>query len=82
MPHFFDQTFKNPFVTISYPLPTARTVFYASKVYTNEVRKSSETFEWDYMGSEIASGDRTWSVYASYWFSMSSPMNYDQITRK
>jgi len=73
LPGFFEQTFSNPFVTISYPLPFETMVFYQAKVYPDIVRMAGETLYWNYRGTTQDSGD-TWSVYSEYWFTMSQPM--------
>jgi len=39
LPQFIDQSFKNPFVTISYP-PFPHAMFYQAKVHENSVVKS------------------------------------------
>mmetsp|Transcript_8725 Transcript_8725/g.21513 ORF Transcript_8725/g.21513 Transcript_8725/m.21513 type:complete len:131 (-) Transcript_8725:216-608(-) len=80
LPPFIVQSFANPFVTISYPMPITTTKFYQAKVYpVGNVMSCSQTFEWHYKnGSDIKSNSETWSVFSSYWFSMSKPMSYDQ----
>ena len=81
LPQFMHQTFENPFVSISYP-PFAQPYFYTCGLYANKVVMSSGTFEWDYKKSNIVSIEDTQMVYAEYWFWMSSPMSYEQITSK
>ena len=75
LPGFFEQTFENPFITISYPLPFPKTVFYQARVYPDTLRNASETFYWDYRGTTVQNSEDTSSVYSEYWFTMSQPMN-------
>ena len=82
MPQFFVRTWTNPVVSISYP-PFPRPHFYQAAVYpVGDVFKTTEDWEWDYRGSTLKSGENTSSVYAAYWFTMSWPMNYEQITSR
>lgn len=74
LPSFFEQTFANPFVTISYPLPFPTMVFYQADVYPDTIRMASETFEWNYRGTTVRDSWDTWSVYSEYYFTMSQPM--------
>jgi hypothetical protein len=75
LPNFFEQTLANPFVTLSYPTPTKRMVFYEAKVYTEKNRNAQENFYWNYKGSTVQNGLDTQSVFSKYFFTMSSPMN-------
>ncbi len=74
LPGFFEQTFANPFVTISYPLPFSTMVFYQANVYPDTVRMASETFYWNYRGTTVRDSWDTWSVYSEYSFTMSWAM--------
>ena len=74
MPNFYAQTFENPFVTMSYPLPRAKLVFYQSIVEQGETRIADEEFYWNYKGTTVIKSESTKSVYANYSFSMSWPM--------
>jgi hypothetical protein len=75
LPSFFEQTYANPYVTISYPLPFSKMVFFQIKVYPDTVRMASETFDWNYRGTTVQDSEDTWSVYSEYWFTMSWPMS-------
>lgn len=79
MPNFYAQTFENPFVTLSYPLPRRKMVFYQSTVEPGETQVASEKFYWNYKGTRVRKSDSTKSVYANYSFSMSWPMNAKQF---
>jgi len=75
LPHFMEQTYLNPFVTVSYPLPFAKMVFYRARVYPRTIISSTETFRWNYKGTVVSQGDDTQSVYTDYGFTMSKLMN-------
>ena len=75
LPGFFEQTFANPFVTISYPMPFPKMVFYQARVYPDTVMKADETFYWNYRGTTVSHSEDSWGVYSEYWFTMSQPMN-------
>jgi hypothetical protein len=75
LPHFFKQILSTPFVTISYPQPIPRMVFYQSKVYPKTVRKADGLFRWNYEGAEISHENDVLSAYSNYFFTMSKPMN-------
>jgi len=71
LPNFIEQTFANPFVTLSYFM---QRVFYQALVYPEAIRPSTEVFEWIYKGTTVTNDENTWSVYADYHFTMSQPM--------
>lgn len=73
LPVFIAQTFSNPFVSVSYPLPFKRMVFYEARVFASTVVVADEAFEWVYRGTTVSSSDDTWSIYSEYSFSMSLP---------
>jgi len=75
LPNFFKQTFANPFVTVSYPLPFPMMVFYQAEVYPAAVRTAGENFYWNYRGATVQDSGDTCSVYSEYWFTMSQPMS-------
>lgn len=75
LPHFFGQTFANPFVTVSYPLPFSKTVFYQARVYPEKTRGVSATFHWRYRGETVQNNDKSSAVYSEYSFTMSQPMH-------
>jgi hypothetical protein len=74
LPVFIEQTFNNPFVTLSYPLPYPLLVFYQVRVYPDTVRNADGTFEWNYKRTTVRDSEDTWSVYTEYLFTMSNPM--------
>jgi len=74
-PSFLKQIFRSPYVSLSYPLPCAKLVFFQTKVYTNVTKEANETFSWNYKGITVEHSEETWSVYSSYYFTMSQPMN-------
>ncbi len=78
LPNFFKQTWENPCVTYSYPLPVSKMVFYQATVYPNTIRNASETFYWNYKGTMVRHSEDTMSVYSDYFFTMSLPMNSKQ----
>jgi hypothetical protein len=75
LPQFFEQTFANPFVTISYPFPFSKMVFYQARVHPGIVRSANETFYWRYKDALVKNSDRSSAVYSEYSFTMSKPMN-------
>jgi hypothetical protein len=75
LPQFFEQTFANPFVTVSYPLPFSKVVFYQAKVYPGIVRRAKEAFSWNYRGTSVKNSDSSSAVYSEYTFTMSRPMS-------
>ncbi len=75
LPHFFKQILSTPFVTISYPQPIPRMVFYQSKVYPETVREADGLFRWNYKDAEISHENDVLSAYSKYFFTMSKPMN-------
>ena len=75
LPHFYEQIFSNPFVTVSYPQPLSKMVFYQARVFSSIVRGASEAFYWNYKGETVRNGDRRSSVFSEYSFTMSRPMN-------
>jgi len=76
--NFIEQTFANPMVTISYPLPFPMMVVYDARVYPTTVMKASETFYWNYKGVTVEQSDDDLSVFSEYEFTMSSPMSSRQ----
>ena len=74
LPHFYEQTFSNPFVTISYPQPLSKMMFYQARVFPSIVRGANEVFCWNYKGETVRNGDRNSSVFSEYSFTMSRPM--------
>jgi hypothetical protein len=75
MPSFVQQTYANPFVTVSYPLPVPKTVFYEAVVHPHRIRKATGTFSWQYQGTTVQSDDDAWSIYSEYSFTMSLPVS-------
>ena len=75
LPHFYEQIFSNPFVTVSYPQPLPKMLFYQARVFPSIVRGASETFYWNYKGETVRNGDMSSSVFSEYSFAMSRPMN-------
>ena len=75
LPNFFEQTYANPYVTISYPLPFSNMVFFQIKVYPDTVRMASGTFNWNYRGTTVQDCEDTLGVYSEYLFTMSWPMS-------
>jgi hypothetical protein len=73
LPHFMEQTFANPFVTLSYPQPVPRLLFYQARIYPDAVRRASAAFYWHYRGTTISEHEGTSSVQADYHFTMSLP---------
>jgi hypothetical protein len=78
LPLFYEQTFSNPFVTVSYPLPLSKMVFYQARVFPSIVRGASEVFRWNYKGETVTNSDRGSSVFAEYAFTMSHPVSSKQ----
>jgi len=74
LPHFMEQTYLNPFVTVSYPMPFAKTAFYHARVYPRTIISTTEEFHWNYKGTVVSQSDDTQSVYVDYGFTMSKPM--------
>ncbi len=74
LPGFFKQTYANPYVTVSYPLPFPRMVFFQVKVYPEAVSMAGETFEWQYRGTRVQDDGDTLSAYSEYRFTLSWPM--------
>lgn len=75
---FIDQTYSNPMVTISYPMPFTKMVVYDVRVYPTIVMEASETFSWNYKGATVTQSDDELTVYSEYTFSMSSPLSSKQ----
>lgn len=75
LPQFFEQSFANPFVTLSYPLPFSTMVSYQAAVYPDTVRMASHTFTWNYAESTVKNSDASSAIYAEYSFTMSQPMD-------
>ncbi len=78
LPGFFKQTYANPYVTISYPLPFSKMVFFQIKVNPETVLAADETFEWNYKGTTVKSSEDTLSAYSEYWYTLSWPMKGSQ----
>jgi hypothetical protein len=78
LPRFYEQTFANPFATVSYPLPFSKMVFYQARVYPSIIRRANETFYWNYKGETVKNGKRSLAVFSEYSFTMSRPMNSKQ----
>jgi hypothetical protein len=78
LPHFYEQTFSNPFVTVSYPLLLSKMVFYQARVLPSIVRGASGVFYWKYKGETVKNVDGGSSVFSEYSFTMSRPMNSKQ----
>jgi hypothetical protein len=79
LPQFFKQILSSPFVTVSYPQPIAKMVFYQSKVYPEIVKKADGLFRWNYEGAEISHENDVLSAYSKYFFTMSKPMNANEF---
>jgi hypothetical protein len=75
LPHFYGQTFSNPFVTVSYPLPFSKMMFYQARMLPSIVRRASERFYWNYKGETVKNGDGNMAVFSEYSFAMSRPTN-------
>jgi hypothetical protein len=72
---FFAQMFEQPAVTYSY-FKNIR--FYRQKVFNVAMIETSVQFEWLYKGSVIRNTDNGFSNYATYDFSVSQAMSYQQ----
>ena len=83
LPKFYEQTFQNPFVTISYPLPKQRTIFYQARIFPKLMLEARvEKYFWEDNGWEIKAEeneDGKAAVFTSYEFTMSSPKTAQQF---
>jgi len=76
---FFEQTFKNPTVTVSY---LNQTYFYNTKVFSlTKVLETSPVYEWNYKGSVIKNNKDTFGNYAEFTFTISKSMRYKAYFR-
>jgi len=75
LPQFFVQTYDNPFVSLSYRLPTKNLVFHKWSVEAGTWRAATASYRWIYKGATVVEEETTMlAAEFEYPFKMSWPM--------